>query len=76
MNKNTLKLIKKIFKKDNRIKAIACYRRNVSCKNCYEFGKCDKQAMQKPKIKWFNIMVYGGMMLMTALLWYFIILLF
>ncbi len=45
-------IVNKIFKKDNRIKAIACYRRNISCKNCFELGKCTKTQKNKRGIKW------------------------
>ena len=34
-----IKWIKRLFKKDTGIIAIQCYRRNVSCKNCYKLGK-------------------------------------
>lgn len=57
----------------NNLKFMECKRLNVSCKNCFSYGKCGKQIIQKPKIKWYNIIIYGSMSISSIFIWYYIV---
>ena len=52
---------------------LECRRLNVSCKNCFKFGKCTKTIIKGEKMNWFNFFVYLGIFLITAIIWYFIV---